>query len=63
MLSILEAEGNYIATRVPGKISKADYQKILPIINEQLQTNEKIRGYFEMVESNRKIPEETHSEG
>ena len=48
MLSILEAEGNYIATRVTGKISKTDYQKILPIINEQLQTNEKIRWYFEM---------------
>ena len=48
MLSILDAEGNYIATRVTGKITKADYQKILPIINEQLQTNEKIRWYFEM---------------
>ena len=48
MLSILDAEGNYIATRVTGKITKADYQKIIPIINEQLQTNNKIRWYFEM---------------
>ena len=48
MLTILNAEGNYIATKVTGKISKADYQKVLPIINDQLQTNNKIRWYFEM---------------
>jgi len=48
MLSILEAEGNYIATKVTGKISHNDYQKILPVINEQLQQNNKIRWYFEM---------------
>ena len=48
MLTILETEGNYIATKVSEKITKADYEKILPVINEQIQQYGKVRWYFEM---------------
>ena len=48
MLTILEAEGNYIATKVSEKITRHDYEKILPVINEQIQQYGKVRWYFEM---------------
>ena len=48
MLTILETDENYLATRVTDKIVKNDYQKLLPIVYEQLQQGRKIRWYFEI---------------
>lgn len=48
MLTILEAEGNFLATRISEKLTKADYEKLLPVINEQVQQYGKLRWYFEV---------------
>ena len=49
MVKILEqTAGNLIATRATGKLTAADYGKLLPILNNLLAQHKKIRWYFEM---------------
>lgn len=44
----MEAEGNYIATRATERLTKADYDKLLPLLVNQVRQNQKIRWYLEM---------------
>lgn len=49
MIQILEqTSGNVIATRATQKLTEADYDKLLPLLNNMLRQHEKIRWYFEM---------------
>ena len=49
MLQILEqTEGNLIATRATVNLTEADYDKILPLLNNIVEKHQKIRWYFEM---------------
>ena len=49
MLQILEqSEGNVIATKATGKLTKTDYDKLLPVLHERLRQYKKLRWYFEM---------------
>ena len=49
MLQILEqTEGNLIATRATGNLTEADYDKLLPLLNNIVEKHQKIRWYFEM---------------
>lgn len=49
MLQILEqTEGNIVATKATGNLTKADYDMLLPLLNKILEKNQKIRWYFEM---------------
>ncbi len=49
MIEILkESEGNTIATRASGKLTKTDYDQLLPLLYERLKQYEKLRWYFEM---------------
>jgi hypothetical protein len=49
MLQILgQTEGNLIATRATGNLTEADYDKLLPLLNNIVEKHKKIRWYFEM---------------
>lgn len=49
MLHILEQPpGNIIATRATERLTKIDYEKLLPILNNKVARHAKIRWYFEM---------------
>ena len=49
MVEILEEnKGNIVATKATGKLTAADYRKLLPLLNEKEKEFLKIRWYFEM---------------
>lgn len=49
MLQILaETEDNLIATKANNKLTKMDYDKLLPLLFNKLNQYNKIRWYFEM---------------
>ena len=49
MLQILgQTEGNLIATRATENLTEADYDKLLPLLNNIVEKYKKIRWYFEM---------------
>lgn len=49
MLQILgQTEGKVIATKAIGKLTKSDYEILIPILTNRLQDYKKIRWYFEM---------------
>ncbi|UJH91911.1 STAS/SEC14 domain-containing protein [Antarcticibacterium sp. 1MA-6-2] len=49
MLQILEQTGgNIVATKATGNLTKADYDMLLPLLNNIVGKNQKIRWYFEM---------------
>lgn len=49
MITILSTNSeNVIATKASEKLTKTDYQKLLPILKDGLKKYEKIRWYFEM---------------
>lgn len=49
MIHIIEPTyGNLVATRANGKLTKEDYEKILPVLNQLEEKYPKIRWYFEM---------------
>ena len=49
MIQILgETENNLVATKAIEKLTKTDYNKILPVLVDKLKQHEKIRWYFEM---------------
>lgn len=49
MIQILgQTSGNIIATKATEKLTEADYNKLLPILNNMLKQHSKFRWYFEM---------------
>lgn len=49
MIQILEqTPDNIIATKATGKLTEADYNKLLPLLNNKIEQYRKIRWYFEM---------------
>ncbi len=49
MIQILgQTSGNIIATKATEKLTEADYNKLLPILNNILKQHSKFRWYFEM---------------
>lgn len=49
MIEIIEpTEGNVVSTRATGKLTKEDYNKILPVLEGKEDRYEKISWYFEM---------------
>ena len=49
MLQILgQTEGNLLATRATGNLTEADFDKLLPLLNNIVERYKKIRWYFEM---------------
>lgn len=49
MIEILdETKGKLVATRATGKLTKEDYDKILPVLEVKEDKYEKISWYFEM---------------
>ena len=51
MIQILEqTPDNIIATKATGKLTEADYNKLLPLLNNKIEQYRKIRWYFEMAD-------------
>ena len=49
MIKILEeSKGNIVATKATGKLTAANYRKLLPFLNQKEREFLKIRWYFEM---------------
>ena len=49
MIQILgQTSGNIIATKATEKLTEADYNKLIPILNNMLKQYSKFRWYFEM---------------
>lgn len=48
MIAIENTEENIIYTRASGKLTKEDYDKLLPVLHQKEKEYEKIRWYFEM---------------
>lgn len=54
MISILDnSHGNILALAMEGKIDKADYDKVLPRMEQVVREHEKIRVYLEVKEIDR----------
>lgn len=51
MLKVLELDhtkNNVMATRASEKLTKTDYEKLLPILKDKIKQSGKVRWYFEM---------------
>lgn len=49
MLQILKfTEGNVVATKATGKLVEADYEELLPVLNEKVGQYDKVRWYLEL---------------
>ncbi|MGK7392859.1 MAG: STAS/SEC14 domain-containing protein [Candidatus Cyclobacteriaceae bacterium M2_1C_046] len=48
MLQILENKDNLISTKATGTLTEEDYNTLIPMLEEKIENNQKVRWYFEM---------------
>jgi lactate dehydrogenase-like 2-hydroxyacid dehydrogenase len=54
MIKILDStEGNLVAIRATGNITKEDYEKIVPVLKEKIEEYGGVKWYFEMSEDHK----------